>query len=246
MRRFGYAIFAALLIGAASGCFGPSTAAGPNYSYQPPSAAAFKNPAFNHTKAELEQFLAKTLVGYQPEGTPIQGRLESFQSLPVNFERGRCYMMVLKLDDAAKFSAHAQAGIDFKYIPQAGGAQVSGGPGIHGPGGYWGAATDKSKVHELGQGAFTLQLYSKPISEEHLGAQKADQEKQLEESREFQRQEDARKMDNIIRGCQKCAQAYNECLADWRRGASRQTCANEYRSCVWRETQLSGPEQCPR
>jgi hypothetical protein len=251
----------------AQGCFGSMGAspATPDYAAQQRAvAAAYRDPSFDRSKEELEPFLARALQGYSPEGGPAQGQLESFQPVDLSMKRGRCYMMVLRLGPGARWSDHARSGVVFQYVPTTG-AVVSGGPGIHGPGGAgsggcpqattparfdlianFGSATDKSRIHELGQGPYTLQLHSKPISEDALAAQAADQERQLSESREFQRQEDTRKQQRIQGGCALCQQKYSECIADWRRGASRQTCANEHRSCVFRETNLPGPDHCPR
>ena len=195
---------------------------------------------FAHTPAELEAFVAQHTAGYEPMGEPVGGKLESFATVPVQLERGKCYMMVLQLDPAAKFSTHSQAGIAFLYHTAIG-VEINGGPGIHGPGGlgsggcplesttaqfdvqaYMGSAMDKSRVHELGTGAYTLQLMSKSITQEELAGLEADQKRQIEESERFAREQTAK-------ACAVCRDEYLECLAQ---GGEKFSCQGRRDTCV--------------
>jgi hypothetical protein len=228
-----------------SGCFSASrtdpAAAQRDAMAQSAAAAAQVNAAtFAHSAAELDAFIAQHTAGYVPVGEPIAGKLESFATVPVQLERGKCYMMVLELDPAAKFSTHAQAGIGFVYHTTSG-VEINGGPGIHGPGGvgsggcplqssaaqfdvqaYFGSALDKSRIHDLGTGSYTLQLMTKSITEEELAALEADQQRQLEESERFQREQAAR-------ACAACRDEYLECLAQ---GGETFSCQGRRDTCV--------------
>jgi hypothetical protein len=151
--------------------------------------------------------------------------------------------MVLRLEPNAQFSPHARQGISFIYTGVDGYPQVNGGPGIAGPGGVgssgclqqrapnaafdlqatFGSALDPSRIHDLGRGGYTLQLYSKKISDKELAAIQADMQRQIAEQEAFERQE-----------CNQCAAQLSSCNADWRRGASRSTCEREYTECYQR------------
>ena len=203
-----------------------------------------ENPQFAHTQAELEAFVAKWLAGYV--GAPKRtGTLETFAPIEVRLLRGRCYMMSLQLAPGAQFSPHAKRGISFVYQPVGAGTQINGGPGIHGPGGlgsagcpqasglytfdiqaHWGSAMDKSKIHDLGTGGYTLQLFSKPVSDQKLGEQAADTRRQIAESEQFKR-------DSIRNTCVRCSQEKDECLEGRRRPFSG-SCVSEFRSCLSR------------
>jgi hypothetical protein len=209
------------------------------------SQAAFANAnaaQFAHTPAERDAFIAEHTSAYEPAGEPIAGKLESFATVPVKLERGKCYMMVFKLDPAAKFSEHAKAGVGFVYHTTTG-VEINGGPGIHGPGGlgsggcplessdaqfdvqaYFGSAMDKTRIHELGTGAYTLQLMTKTITEEELAALEADRQRQLEESERFRQEQTAK-------ACNVCRDEYLECLAE---GGEKFSCQGRRDSCVSR------------
>lgn len=150
-----------------------------------PPLPEWYNPAFDKSRAELEQMIAKWTKDYVAEGAPIQGKLEAFTPVPVNLKRGRCYRMAFRLEDGAQFSEWAKRGIAFKYL-KIDGIEVNGGPGIAGPGGVgsagcvsrdatpnfdvwaiWRSALDLSRIHDLGHGRFTAQLYGKPASSAH-------------------------------------------------------------------------------
>ncbi len=254
----------ALLVALASvtwaGCFEAYSAPpAPPPTYQPvdPTAAFAASMGYptRHTPEELEAFLAKQLTGYRPDGQLLSASLDSPVRVPVALKRGRCYFMVMRLAPGAAYSARAQAGLRFDYHPRSGGPQVSGGPGVHGPGGAGSAGCpQQSDVYDfvlrtmvgasevgLGTGPITLQLYSKPISRGQLDALKADEERQIEESRQFRAQEEARRAERARAGCAKCDARYQGC-----RGAGRtvHACQSLFRSCAFQEVGASWPSAC--
>lgn len=196
-----------VVMGALLACSSMGCALIPGFNQSPPRAAVAPatppqpDPSFDHTDEELDGFVAEHTVGYDKLGEPVTGTLDAFNPFELDVKRGKCYRMVLRLAPEAAFSDHAMRGIAFRYEAP-GRPTVMGGPGIHGPGGVasggcpqtdhtktfdiianWGSAMDKSRIHDLGTGAFTLQLYSKDISEEELAEMKADQERQAAEQR---------------------------------------------------------------
>jgi hypothetical protein len=226
--------------------------------------ATYHDPRFDKSSADLDALVAEQTKDYTPDGLPQAGKLEAFRPHPMPLKRGKCYTIVLRLDPGATFSDHAKKGISFLYTGVDGFHGVNGGPGIVGPGGvgsagcpqadaesarfelqaYFGSAMDKSRVHELGTGGYTLQLYSKPISDERLTAIKADMNRQVQEQREFAAQERAREDMRALRGCAICERKFNNCIADWRRGASRSMCESDFRSCTFHEAGIQGSRQC--
>jgi hypothetical protein len=225
---------------------------------------AYHDRAFDIPAGELEGFVAEQTTGYVKEGAPIQARLDAFDPIPVKLQRGRCYRMVVRLDPSATFSEHARHGVVFVYHNGDRGMEVHGGPGLHGPSGgvasagcpqadanaafdilaNWGSAMDKSRVHDLGSGGVVLQLYSKRVDQQHLAALKADEERQIAEAEAFKREEQRRARDRVNRGCRVCTDRYVECIADWRRGASRETCQRERDSCAFSEAGLGSARDC--
>jgi len=152
---------------------------------------------------EAQAFVAEHTDGYEPVGPPVEAHLEGYQPLEVQLERGYCYRMVVRLQPGAQYSEHARRGVAFVYTAP-GEPEVNGGPGVHGPGAVasggcpqrthaalfdiranWGSATDPSRIHELGHGKMTLQLYAKPITEEELAAQEQDRQRQIAEQEAF-------------------------------------------------------------
>ncbi len=238
-----------------------TTSASPHH---PTARPPYHDPAFDHPASELEPFIAKNTKGFTKQGPLVKGTLEDFQPVAVTLQRGHCYRMVLRLADDATISNRARKGIAFIYRNGDRGMEVHGGPGMHGPTGgvasggcpqqtahatfdmiaNWGSALDKSHLHDLGTGAFTLQLYSKPISKQELAARKADEERQIAESEAFERQERQKKHDRMVRGCRVCEDKYTECLADWRRGASKEQCREDRDSCVFSEAGLPSAADC--
>ena len=183
------------------------------------------DPRFDHSAEELDAFVDEHTEGYKAEGEPFEGTLDDFEPLAFKMKRGKCYRVVLRLQDDADFGEHARRGVAFRYT-SSGNPTVNGGPGVHGPGAVasggcpqtdrtatfdmianWGSATDKSRIYELGTGGFTIQLYTKKISDAELAARAADTERQLEASRRFneeqrrreeerRREREARRNDN--------------------------------------------------
>ncbi len=186
-----------------------------------PAPAPKEDPRFSHSAAELDAFIAEHTEGYQEVGEPVEGSLESFEPWELTMKRGKCYRYVIRLEDGAVFGEHARKGVAFKYTSP-GHFDVMGGPGVHGPGAVvsggcpqtdrkatfdmyanWGSATNKARLHELGAGGFTAQLYEKSIGEAELAKQQADTERQLEESRrfneEYRQKEEQRKKERDAR-----------------------------------------------
>jgi hypothetical protein len=227
---------------------------------------AYHDRAFDVPASDLDAFVTKQTEGYAKVGAPIATRLDGFEPVPVRLERGRCYRMVIRLDPGASFSELARRGVAFVYHNGDRGMEVNGGPGIHGPTGgvasagcpqqsahatfdiiaNWGSAMDKSHVHELGTGGVTLQLYAKRVDARKLAELKADEDRQIAEAEAFKREEARKARMRFVRGCRVCQQRYTECLADWRRGASRATCRREYDSCAFEEAGLASAMDCER
>lgn len=247
---------------AAAACFPAAAPPRPAHTTAAP-APAYKNPAFDHSGAELDELVTKQTAGYTKESTVVQGRLERFQTVPVAMRRGRCYKVVVRLGEGAQFSEHAKKGVVFLFHNGDRGMEVNGGPGIHGPGGVasggcpqadaaatfdlqanWGRATDKSRIHELGEGDYTIELWSKAVSDSELAARKADEDRQIEESRRFQEEERRKNAERHERGCRKCQDQFLECVADYRRHATRATCERERDSCAFREARASSYRDC--
>ncbi len=236
-----------------AGCFGAlAPQPGPARRAAAPPPVTYTNPAFQQGPAELEAMVTKWTAGYQPIGAAVAGRLEAFQPLQFEVARGRCYMAVLRLQEGAQFSEHARRGVAFVF--DMAGTSVNGGPGIAGPGGvgsagcpqrggtssfdlqaYWGSALDKTRVHELGTGPYTVQFFIKAISEGRLQAQQADQERQLEESRRFHQQRAAET-------CRRCVRQREECR-DGRHRPFGGTCLREFDSCLSRSSVRA--DECP-
>lgn len=224
---------------------------------------AYHDRAFD-APGDIDTFIATQTTGFVKEGAPIDARLDTFVPVAVTLQRGRCYRMIVKLAEGASFSERARRGVAFVYHNGDRGMEVHGGPGIHGPMGgvasagcpqatahatfdiiaNWGSAMDKSHVHELGSGAITMQLYSKSIDQAGLARLQADENRQIAEADAFKREEERKKRDRITRGCSECNQRFVECIADWRRGASRATCERERDSCAFTEAGLASARDC--
>jgi hypothetical protein len=223
----------------------------PRQSAQTPGAVAqpppqYSDPRFDHSPAEADEFVAKQTEGYEAAGPPVQGRLETFSPWTVQLERGYCYRMVMRFGPDTAFSEHARRGVGFVY-ESPGQPQINGGPGIWGPAAvasagcpqadliasfdvqaYFGSATDRSRIHDLGTGGYVAQLVRKPISDEELAALEADRRRQIAESEAFQREHAARE-----------AQARAEREARW--AAEREQRAQEARSPTPSPAAASGP-----
>ncbi|WP_394842160.1 hypothetical protein LZC95_34415 [Pendulispora brunnea] len=200
----------------------------------PPPAPPQNTPAvetskseFEHSAEEREAFIAENTQGYVKEGPPISRKLDGFTPSRHKVRRGKCYMMIVRLESGASFSPHAKKGLSFFFKEN--GVGGSGGPGVHGPGGVgslgcpqksgesefdlhaiWGSADDDTHLHDLGTGPLTLQLMSKPVSEKELRGQAADVEEQHVKSCKFQ---------------------YKRCL-EGEHDPGGVTCADEYQRCM--------------
>lgn len=256
----GHVVFGLSAVLLLSGCFGALVPPVPTYS--PPSAAD-QNEAFaksmgyptQHSEEELQAFLDKNLEGYQKEGKPIEGTLDAPSHVPLELKRGKCYFIVLRLGEGAKYSDKARAGYRFDFEPKGGGSQISGGPGIHGPGGAGSAGCPQqngaynfilrtmvgASESDLGSGPITLQLYSKPISEKQLANLKADEERQIAESERFKAEQEAKENERARTGCSTCDARYQGC-----RGAGRSpsSCQSDYRSCAFEQVGPSWMSKC--
>jgi hypothetical protein len=208
---------------------------------------------FKKTASDLDESVSKAADGYTPEGQPLKGDLAAFKQEAFKMQRGKCYLVVLRLGPDSAFSAHAKKGIGMLFTGVDtgidsfnAGVVTNGGPGIIGPGGHatagcpqansnvtfdmqaiWGSATDKSRIHDLGKGGYTLQLLSKTVTDEQLAKRKQGMQQSLAEGDAFRAQEEQRQRNR----CAVCANKRLECIADWRRGASRERCDSDYRMC---------------
>lgn len=191
----------------------------------PPPAQT--DPRFDYTDEELDGFVAEQTVGFASLGEPVTGRLDAFHPFEFDVERGKCYRMVLRLGPEAFFSEHARKGVSFRYEAP-GRPTVMGGPGIYGPGGVasagcpqtdhtktfdvvanWGSAMNERRAHELGSGSFTLQLYTKDITEDELAEMKREQDRQAAEQKRLAAQrraeDEARRRDDERRAAERRA-----------------------------------------
>lgn len=204
---------------------------------------AYTNPRFMHPVEELNRQVVRWTAGYRRAGSPIRMRLEQFQPLRFQIRRRHCYAFVIRLLKGAQFSDHAKRGVGFKFVFN--GRNINAGPGIYGPGGvarpgcayrdgqgffdiraYFGSARDPSRIHELGQGPFVVQMYVKRISERELADKLAARRRAILLSRLRQR-EMARA------ACLRCKRRYMECL-DGRHRPFGGSCLREFDSCVSR------------
>ena len=166
------------------------------------SSVALGEDKFDVGPAELQKVIAEETAHFKPVGRQVSGRLEKFTPPTIQLKRGWCYVMVLRLGDGATWSEHARHGVEFTYAPKKDGDdEISGGPGVAGPGGVgsagcpqrsgtyrfnliadWGAAESSEKLHDLGKGPYSLQLMAKPTSAKALARDKRDNDRQVERS----------------------------------------------------------------
>lgn len=238
-------------------CFHPMGVNQAHTTSAAPPAVDYIAEGFKKTDAELDEAISKATQGYTAEGAPLKGDLATFKPHGIKMVRGKCYVLVLRLERDATFSSHAKKGVNLLYTgidtgiaSFNAGVVTHGGPGIIGPGGVatagcpqadstvqfameanWGSAVDKSHLHDLGQGGYSLQLFSKQTSDSELAHNKQSMQKSLDDSAAFQRQYEAEARARRANKCNRCAQKRLECIADWRRGATRAQCDQEYRSC---------------
>jgi hypothetical protein len=212
---------------------------------------------FEKTSGDLEESVGKATHDYAVDGQAVKGELATFKQQAFKMKRGKCYVLVMRLGADAEFSTHARKGIGLLFTGVDtgidsfnAGVVTNGGPGIIGPGGHatagcpqadsnvtfdmqaiWGSAMDKSRIHDLGKGTYALQLYSKSVTEQELVTRKQGMQKSLDEGDAFQRRYEAEQAERTRNRCSECAQKKLECIADWRRNASRDRCESDYRFC---------------
>ncbi|HEX6836109.1 MAG TPA: hypothetical protein VF334_06025 [Polyangia bacterium] len=209
-----------------------------------PFALAADN--FDAPPAELHKVIAEETAHFKPVGRAISGRLEKFAPPTIQLKRGWCYVMVLRLGEGASWSEHARQGVEFTYKPKRGGdGEISGGPGVAGPGGVgsagcpqrsgtylfdliadFGAAESSDKLHDLGSGPYSLQLMSKPTSDKALARDKREIDGQVADMASFKRE-------RIHDACVSCAQERDDCL-DGKRQPFVGGCMESYKFCMQR------------
>ena len=205
---------------------------------------------FDKTPQDLEAAITSELASYQPMGSPISATLDTFKPVKVRLERGRCYGVVARLGTAADFGAHARAGsveISFEIA----GESYTGGPGLVGPGlvsgglcpqasgaatldlqATLGRAQDKSAIHDLGHGPIVHQLYSRAIDDHNLARRKTEEREQIQSTKaavDARHRQEAAAKEHV---CTQCKASYDDCIADWRRGATKKECVREYAGCA--------------
>lgn len=200
---------------------------------------------FRKTPAQLEEGIRVETQGYTPEGETMKGDLASFKPHAVKMVRGKCYVVVLRLDPGADFSDAAKKGVVMLYkgvdtgVPLKRGATL-GMPGILGPGGvaHAGCAqsdTDttfelhanalgfaqRSQPYDLGRGGYTLEVFTKQLSDAELAKRKQDE---LNAALRADRQLGVR----ILLNNQCCQEKKLECIAE---GTPRAQCDSENEAC---------------
>jgi len=209
-----------------------------------PDSPTRKPSAFDKSASDLNELVAKETDGFQIEGAAVSGDLEKFAPPAIPLKRGKCYLMVLRLGAGAAFSDHARKGVALLYHGVDGYDEINAGPGVGGPGAVARAgcpqkdapnatfdvvatsmsASDKTRLHDLGTGSFTLQLYSKPVSDAELAKQADNNAKQDAASEEANRKEKRAR-------CAECRHDEDLCAA---RSETKFTCESDYDSCLFR------------
>jgi hypothetical protein len=244
--RAGSLLLCGLACAATSGCGLYGAAYNPG-AYDPNAAraraiGAVRDPSFDRSSTDLEQTIARETTGFTVEGEPRTGSLESFAPLPIPLVRGKCYVVVLRLGPSAMWGDSARHGVAFGFFDDAGDTGGARGGRIVGPGGVGlvcplrdtpgttidvravlAAQADPSKIHDLGSGPFTLQVYSRPAGEAELGAmaqrraQEADAAQRRQaagpvcERKYFQCRDDAHGNLNAMLRCDK---EKSDCISD--------------------------------
>jgi hypothetical protein len=187
----------------------------------------------DRSSADLEAAIATTTKGLKPDGPPLKGKLEAFQPVKFRAVRGRCYAVALRLQSSARWSDHARQRVEFRIYD--GDIEDGDGPGMVGPGGTTKAVLCPQKTHmelfdvhtssghDLGQGDYTLQLYSGPISEAKLREQQEVLDRGAKEAAE---------RDDRERACSTCRANHADCVV--RQFSSRSSCDADFRSCAAR------------
>jgi hypothetical protein len=187
-------------------------------------------PEFRYSASAMEKTIASKIKKHRarPQGAAMDGLLEKFKPFNLKVKRGRCYLAAIRLKAGASFSSHAKkGGVDLITIKPDSTNQSS---FVHGPGGIgsmgcpqtsgawkldiqaiWGRAQDSSKIHDLGNGPFSLRVYSYPISKKKLRAEAAGDKRQEKEYRQWKRKHH-RKICSDCAGMRHNKQKYHTCL----------------------------------
>src|SRR5262249_39802707 len=130
----------------------------------------------------------------------------------------------------------------------------SGGPGIAGPGAViaLGCAEANGPItltmspligtDPIGSGAVDLQKFSHLLTEQAAPHPEAGKQRQIEEQREFARQEAAKKQQRESTGCSKCDGRYQGCVGA---GRGESVCRDQYRTCAFEEVGADYLSACP-
>ena len=230
MRRSAALAFAALALAA---CARPAPPPPKPHASAPPR----DNPDLAYSAAELDAFARDYVQGYEATGK-LSAKLESFEPLTVNVERGRCYRIVFRFGDDVTLSAKARRRLSTGVLVPGDKGTIMGSK-IHGPGGVAPAGCPQTsgaakidlfpagseewrREHDLGQGTVSFEIWSKPVSDAELAAMAQDTERQRQAARESEKQ-----------GCAQCRREKDLCL-DGRRRPTTGSCVSDYDSCVFR------------
>lgn len=201
------------------------------------------NTEFDASLADLEALITKHTSGMLVIGKPIAGRLEAFTPVAMEIPAMTCSVVSLRLSEDALFSDHARQGVEFEAMWGDSDEVKRLGPGIKGPGGVadlgcrskkkvvdldlqanFGSALSTARIHELGRGGFTVQLYGRKATKREIAEQNELTTKALERANQDSRA-------YIIKRCNKCRIEYERCELRGSRpyGAS---CFAEARNCL--------------
>jgi hypothetical protein len=175
MKRF---LLTGILLGGTSGCF--LFGGGAN---GPATEDLEDDPRFAESVDGLDENVAKWTEGFESQGEPVEGSLDAFEILTIGLKGGRCYRVVIRLEEGAKFSVAARKGIEFRVAGEGHPTQIS--QGIHGPGGIAsvGCALDDQVAtfdmyvahlkrsegrYDLGTGKYTAELFGQDAEGEDL------------------------------------------------------------------------------
>jgi hypothetical protein len=248
----------ALLVISTAGCFAVPGASGPASSAEISSQqrAAFAQSMGYPTKKspqELEAAIAQQTKGFVPRASKrSEGRLEAPLALTIEGVERTCYTVVLRLGASAHWGLGAEAGLRFDF--QSPTSKGSGGPGLIGPGAVASVGCAEANgpivltmaplvgTDPIGQGPFTLELWSRTLTKEEVDHLQADKQRQIAEQREFAAREAAKQEQRETRGCAKCDARYQGCIGGGRGSA---VCRQEYGSCAFEEVGANYLSACP-
>lgn len=91
----------------------------------------------------------------------------------------------------------------------------------------------------IGQGPYTFVLWKHALSHAEKAHLVADQQRQIQEQRDFEAREAAKQQQRATRGCAKCEARYQGCL-----GAGRTDCREAYDSCAFEEVGADYMSSC--